>query len=335
MKDTLFKLAGVLLIVVSAVGGWMGLDYKQFVNTPLRVGPDGVDFIVEPGASFKQLSGRLVNAGVIDDGFYFSVMARLRGDARQIQAGEYHLNAAMKPHDMLDMLVQGEVIQHSLTVVEGWTFRQMMAAIANNRVLNHELTTLSDEEIMARLGWPDTHPEGRFMPDTYQFTRGTTDIKFLQRAYRAMESALAEAWENRAENLPLKTPYEALILASIIEKETAVPDERRAIAGVFVRRLQKGMRLQTDPTVIYGLGERYDGNIRKRDLLKDTPYNTYTRKGLPPTPIALPGRASIEAALDPQDGDALYFVARGDGSHHFSATFEQHNKAVRKYQLKR
>ena len=232
-------------------------------------------------------------------------------------------------------MVVGDVISHRFTLVEGWTFRQVLAAIGENETLRHTLEGLPEKEIMRRLEYPGERAEGRFLADTYQFPRDSTDLALLARAYDAMQTFLQAQWRNREPGLPLKDPYEALILASIVEKETAVAAERPQIAGVFVRRLQKGMKLQTDPTVIYGIGEKFDGNIRRRDLTRDTPYNTYTRNGLPPTPICMPGRAAIEAVLHPAPGKTLYFVAKGDGTHYFSATLEEHTRAVRKYQLRK
>jgi UPF0755 protein len=227
------------------------------------------------------------------------------------------------------------VISYSFTLVEGWTFQQVLEAVREQEALQGTFENLTAEAIMERLGHPGEHPEGRFLADTYHFPRGTTDLALLQRAYGAMQEFLQQEWDRRAADLPFKTPYEALILASIVEKETAVAEERPQIAGVFIRRLRKGMKLQTDPTVIYGMGERFDGNIRRRDLSENTPYNTYVHRGLTPTPISMPGRDAIRAVLHPADGKSLYFVAKGDGSHYFSATLQEHNKAVRKYQLKR
>ncbi len=236
---------------------------------------------------------------------------------------------------MLDRIVAGRVIQYPLTIVEGWTFRQLRQALAAHPQLTQTLAGLSDAEIMARLGRPGAHPEGWFLPDTYHFPKGFTDEAFLRRALTAMEQRLTQVWERRAPDTPLNDPYQALVLASIIEKETGVAAERAEIAGVFARRLRLGMRLQTDPTVIYGLGEAFDGNLRRRDLEADTPYNTYTRPGLPPTPIALPGLAALEAAAQPAAGDALYFVADGQGGHVFSRTLEEHHRAVRRYQQRK
>jgi len=333
MRTTLFKLIGIAVILASFAGGWLLLDYRAFLRTPLDVGDEGAILEVAPGTSLRTLARDMAERGWLEHPIYLAVLARWRGDAHQIQAGEYRVESGTTPAQLLDQLVQGRVHLHSLTVVEGWTFQQLREAVAAEPALRHTLTDASDEEVMEAIGHPGVHPEGRFYPDTYHFPRGTTDREFLRRAYATMQRRLEQEWAGRSEGLPVETPYEALILASIIEKETAVDAERRRIAGVFVRRLQRGMRLQTDPTVIYGMGERYDGNIRRRDLRADTPYNTYTRSGLPPTPIALPGGASIHAALHPEPGEALYFVSRGDGTHVFSATLEEHNRAVAKYQL--
>ena len=250
--------------------------------------------------------------------------------ANRIRAGEYRLTSDLVPDTLLALLVSGQSVSYSLTLLEGWNIRQVRAAVAAHDALQHTLHGVDDQELMDRLGLPGAHPEGRFFPDTYHFARGMTDLEFLRRAQRKMDDELAAAWAERAEDLPLANAYEALILASIIEKETGQADERAEIAGVFARRLRKGMKLQTDPTVIYGLGESFDGDIRRRDLRTDTPYNTYTRHGLPPTPIAMPGRASVLAAAHPAPGDALFFVANGEGGHTFSATLKEHQAAVDK-----
>ena len=236
---------------------------------------------------------------------------------------------------MLALLVSGRSVSYSLTLLEGWNIRQVRAAVAGHEALRQTLEGVDNLDLMERLGHPGKHPEGRFFPDTYQFRRGTTDVEFLLRAMRKMDEELAQAWQARAENIPLQSAEEALILASIIEKETGLASERPQIAGVFSRRLQKGMKLQTDPTVIYGMGEDFDGNIRRKDLREDTPYNTYVHTGLPPTPICMPGREALRAAVDPAPGNSLFFVSRGDGSHVFSATLKEHNAAVRQYQLKK
>lgn len=268
------------------------------------------------------------------DRYYIVVFGLLRGDANRLHAGEYHLVPGTSAYQLLTSMISGRVRMESVTLVEGWNYRQFLAALHAKAGVTRKLESTEPEAVAAAVGIEGGHPEGWFFPDTYHYGNETSDVYILKLAYKAMRKALDEEWQNRAEGLPYNTPYEALIMASIIEKETAVSEERHEIAGVFVRRLQKGMLLQTDPTVIYGLGEGFDGNIRRSDLRTDTPYNTYTRAGLPPTPIAAAGRASINAALHPADGDSLYFVSRGDGSHVFSATLAEHNRAVRKYQLK-
>ena len=328
-----FKLAGVLLVVASLVFAWIVVEYRAFTDTPLDLPASGFTIEIAPGSSLRTVTRELRRQGLLEYPRLFAWLGRQTGLASRIHAGEYRIEPGTTPRELLEQLAGGKVIQHSLTLIEGWTFQQVREALAGHSALEHNLDDLSDAELMSYLGHPDEHPEGRFLPDTYHFPRGTSDTDFLKRAYDAMEHRLHQEWEAKETGLPLKNPYEALILASIIEKETAQPAERREIAGVFVRRLQRNMRLQTDPTVIYGMGSAYDGNIRARDLRTDTAYNTYTRAGLPPTPIAMPGSASIHAALHPAPGDALYFVARGDGSHEFSSSLEAHNKAVRDYQL--
>lgn len=329
------RLLLVLLLSAVFVAIGVGSDYFRFVRTPVNLGAPTRVFEVPRGASVRQVAQALGDQGIVRQPYYLMALAYRRGDAGRLKAGDFELVRFMTPADLLDRLVSGRVIEYPVTLVEGRTFRQAVTAILDNGQFGTDLAGLSDASLMAALGRPGEHPEGRFFPDTYRFPRRTAGLDVLRRAMQRMDKVLAQEWEGRAEGLPLKTPYEALILASIVEKETAVAAERPAIAGVFVRRLERGMRLQTDPTVIYGLGERYDGNIRRADLLEPTPYNTYTIQGLPPTPIALPGREAIRAALHPAAGDSLYFVARGDGTHAFSATLEQHNKAVRTYQLRR
>lgn len=322
---------GAALIGIAAVLG--ASHFKLFLDTPLATGDETGVLLVEPGNTIRTVARELERRGWLAQPFYLVALAKFTNQDQKIHAGEFEVPPDIRPKELLDLLVSGKVVQHSLTVIEGWTFRQMMEAVRANEVLEQTLSGLDDAGIMERVGHPGEHPEGRFYPDTYAFPRGTTDVEFLQRAYKVMAERLASEWENRAEGLPLETPYEALTLASIVERESAVPEERPMIAGVFVSRLKKGMLLQTDPTVIYGLGEDFDGDIRWADLRRDTPYNTYTRKGLTPTPIAMPSGEAIHATLHPAETDALYFVSRGDGSHHFSATLEEHNAAVSKYQL--
>jgi len=325
-----------VLMIVAGICSLAVYDYKQFMHAPFNIAPgETVRLDVTPGRSIKSISIELKNKGVISRPSYISWSARINDQARRIQAGEYAIDSKVTPEQFLAMLVDGKVVQYSFTIIEGWNVRQVLQAAKNNPDLTHSLDDVSASQLMKKLGLPDAlHAEGWLFPDTYYFVRGESDVSVMKRAYKAMQENLNTAWAGRDADLPYDTPYDALIMASIVEKETGKGDERQQIAGVFVRRLRKGMRLQTDPTVIYGIGESYDGNIRRRDLRKDTPYNTYTRKGLPPTPIAMPGRAAIEAALHPEDGDSLYFVAKGDGSHVFSTTLQQHNEAVIKYQLK-
>ncbi|MEJ2142039.1 MAG: endolytic transglycosylase MltG [Gammaproteobacteria bacterium] len=334
MRSLVFKVVGVLIVAGIIALGWFWNDYQNFMTSPLNISEQGFRYELKPGMNLTKLVKELAAQGIIKKPRYILWYARLTGKANHIQVGEYELLKNDTPGDFIEKLLNGKVIQHVLTIVEGWNFKQMMDAVNNHESLSHTMKGKTGKEIMAALGYPDEHPEGRFLPDTYHFPRGLTDIEFLKRAYEAMDKYLASEWQNREVGLAVNTPYEALILASIVEKETGLASERRAIAGVFMRRLIKGMRLQTDPTVIYGMGERYKGNIRRRDLQQDTPYNTYRRSGLTPTPIAMPGRDAIHATLHPDESDALYFVSRGDGSHHFSSTLEEHNAAVIKYQLK-
>ncbi len=329
----LHRLLGISIILLSFLAAWLLMDLRQFSRTPLEVPEEGVNYVLVSGTSFGAMAKDLEQRGLISSALYFRVIARWDNKAEKIRAGEYHIAAGTTPEQLLDQMTTGKVINYSFTLVEGWTFRQVMAAIARQDALDKSSLDIPPEAIMERLGHAGEHPEGRFLADTYLFIRGTSDLVLLRQAYDAMDEFLQEEWKQRADNLPLKTPYEALILASIVEKETAVAAERPRIAGVFIRRLRKGMKLQTDPTVIYGMGERFDGNIRRRDLTRDTPYNTYVHRGLPPTPISMPGRDAIRAVLHPAEGKSLYFVAMGDGSHYFSDTLEEHNRAVRKYQL--
>ena len=328
------KVIGFLVLSGSLFFAWAWMQYDDFRSTPLAIPQGGVIFEVPKGATLATVARDLEAAGLVRDGRYLQWYGRYTGQANRIRAGEYQLSGELVPDTLLALLVSGKSVSYSLTLLEGWNIRQVRTAVAANDVLVQTLEGVDDAELMARLGLPGEHPEGRFFPDTYLFTRGMTDIEFLQRAQLKMNEELAAAWARRAEGVPLASPYEALILASIIERETGQADERPQIGGVFTRRLQKGMKLQTDPTVIYGMGERFKGNIRRKDLLEDTPYNTYVHTGLPPTPICMPGRDALLAAVDPAPGNTLYFVARGDGTHVFSATLAEHNAAVRKYQLK-
>ncbi|NCF36493.1 MAG: endolytic transglycosylase MltG [Gammaproteobacteria bacterium] len=290
-------------------------------------------FLIKSGSNIKIIAQDLTMQKIIEDPWLFILLAKLKGVETRVRAGEYQLESGQTPDDLIEVFVSGSSIQYSFTVIEGWSFRQMLDAMARDPIIEHQLEDKTNEEIMRLIGYPDQHPEGMFFPDTYRFPKGTSDIEFLRRAYQVMQQHLEREWNQRENDLPLKSSYEALILASIIEKETGAGFERPLIAGVFTERLKRNMRLQTDPTVIYGLGESFDGDIRFRDLKKDTPYNTYLRAGLTPTPIALPGLDSIRAALHPAKTKALYFVSKGDGTHHFSETLEEHNAAVKRYQL--
>ncbi len=321
----------LLLCALLLAGG-----FYYYASTPTDAAQQQVlEVDLKAGSSLRSIAQQLEQQGAIRHAVAFTWLVRMMGRAGDIKAGNYLFEPELSPYDIFVMITDGKTTQASITFIEGWTFAQMRSAMMGNDAIKHITISYTDQQILDNIGATELHPEGLFFPDTYFFSKGMTDQDILRRAYRVMQDKLLLAWERRAPNLPYKSPYEALIMASIIEKETGRPDERRMIAGVFVNRLRIGMRLQTDPTVIYGMGERYDGNIRKRDLQTDTHYNTYTRGGLPPTPIAMPGLASIEAALHPEATKALYFVGKGDGSHVFSTNLADHNKAVTRYQLKR
>jgi len=334
MKELLFKLLGVSVILSSLAVGLAVMEYNAYKKVPLKFSGAQFNFEIKKGMTLTSVAKHLSQQGILENPRYLRWMAKWLGVANELKAGEYAFPAGTTTLAFLNKVVTGDVIQYSMTIVEGWNFRQLLNATKKNTHLLQTIKKGDHKQIMTKLGYSGEHPEGRFYPDTYFFPKNTTDIEFLKRAYLAMVNKLEQEWKNRVGALPFDTAYEGLILASIVEKETAQPSERKAIAGVFVRRLEKNMRLQTDPTVIYGIGEKYDGNIRLSDLKRDTPYNTYRRKGLPPTPIAMPGGEAINAAFHPQDGEELYFVAKGDGSHYFSSTLKEHNNAVIKYQLK-
>lgn len=331
--STLLKLLSLTLALAVVAMLGVGLGMQQALLQPIQADDPQASFEVRPGMRFGQVTRALEERGLLHDSALLQLYARATGLQSRLQAGEYALHDVATALDLFRAMQSGRTLQYAVTLVEGWTFRQFRAALAGAEHLRQELAGLDDADVMARLGRPDEHPEGRFLPETYHYTRSQSDLDILRRAYQDMHVYLQAAWRERAADLPYETPYDALIMASIIEKETGVPDERARIAGVFVRRLRKGMRLETDPTVIYGMGERYDGNIRRRDLREDTPYNTYVHHGLTPTPIANPGKAAIDAALNPADGTALFFVARGDGSreHQFSDTYAEHRRAVQAY----
>ena len=326
----------VLLLLLAAVVALAYGDYRHFARAPLKPLTDTVVIEVAPGTTLPGVVRILDQRGLaVGNSWYWRILARELGLAGRLHAGEYALDSGITPEALLRKMAAGDVIQHHFTIVEGWTFRQLRGALAQDPLLVQTLGAVDDAEIMRKLQSGGAAPEGWFLPETYSFVKGMSDLDILRRAHDAMSKLLDGLWATRAPDFVLESPYQALVLASIVEKETARVEERPQIAGVFLHRLKLGMRLQTDPSVIYGLGAQYDGNIHRRDLDNDTPYNTYTRAGLPPTPIALPGKAALEAVLHPAPTDALYFVARGDGSHEFSATLDAHNRAVARYQLHR
>lgn len=334
MIKRLYKRMLWLAVIGLAVLAWLAYDIRQFMHHPLTLDEQDVIIKVDQGSNLTRIAYELQSRGIIQQARYLIWYARWTTQANKIHVGEYRLTGDMTPLDFLNAIARGDVVQYSFTLVEGWNFRQVRQALQNNPNIKHTLQGLTDADVMRRLDHPQQHPEGLFLPDTYLFPRDISDLEVLKRAYHAMQAFLQQQWPLRDIGIAVHTPYEALILASIVEKETGLASERPEIAGVFTRRLKKGMRLQSDPTVIYGMGQRYKGNIRRRDLLEATPYNTYRQSGLPPTPIAMPGRKAILAVLRPADGNSLYFVARGDGSHKFSDTLKEHNEAVIKYQLK-
>ncbi|HEY3433282.1 MAG TPA: endolytic transglycosylase MltG [Rhodocyclaceae bacterium] len=321
----LFLLLAVSFLACAGLAVW-------FASRPLPLRSSPLEFEIPPGLSLAAASRRMSEAGLGFASWQFSLLGRVLGRAADIKAGSYLVEQGLTPMTLLDKLTRGDVTQGELMLVEGRNFRQLRASLDANPDLRHETAGLSDKDLAEKLGLQVNHPEGWLFPDTYLFPKQSSDLDVLNRAHRAMERHLAEEWAGRSEGLPYRNPYEALTMASIVEKETGKPADRPQIAAVFINRLRTGMLLQTDPTVIYGLGERFDGNLRKVDLQTDTPWNTYTRSGLPPTPIAMPGIAALRAALHPPASDKFYFVARGDGSSEFSRTLDEHNRAVQRYQ---
>ena len=324
MKRLVTLLLVMLLLTLSSAG------YYAF--SPLSLPGTPFEFTLKQGSSLKSTARELQQSGLLERSWQFVWLTRLLGKSGEIKAGNYALEHPVSPLQLLKIVSTGEVSLSQVSVIEGWTFKQMRNALDSNPNITHDSASLTDEEILRRIGATENHPEGLFFPNTYYFAAGSSDLQIFKRAYQTMQKHLQQAWLERAPDLPFQTPYQALILASIIEKETGTPGDRTMIAGVFVNRLRKGMLLQSDPTVIYGMGDKFDGNLRKRDLLADSAYNTYRRRGLTPTPIALPGVAALQAALHPAQTDALYFVARGDGSSQFSSSLSKHNRAVNRYQ---
>ena len=322
--------AVMLLVAVVGAGVWQA---NRFMSTEVSVPDNGIEFDIASGSSFAAVTQQLVELGVIESDHWLRLYGRWSGVANAVQAGHYLISPGATPASLMEQFASGAVRLFSFTIIEGWNHRELLDALQANEAIKASMTEEDWPALLAELGANTMHPEGLFLPETYRFSRDTTDRELLTQAYSLMQTVLAEEWKKRDESTPLSSPYDALILASIVEKETARTDERQRIAGVFTRRLEKRMRLQTDPTVIYGIGPAFNGNLTRADLRTDTPYNTYTRHGLPPTPIALPGRAAIQAALNPAPGDELYFVATGlgDGSHKFSATKAEHDAAVAEY----
>lgn len=319
----------ILVLLLAAAGAYIG----RYLSTPFPLTDAPRAFELSRGSTMRMAANQLAAEGLVTEPWLLTLVARVNGSAARIKAGSYEISTPLTPLQLLAKLTDGDVSSATLTLLEGWNWRQVKAALARHPELRHDTDKLSDAELLALLGSDAASPEGLFFPDTYHFAKQSSDIQVLKRAHQAMQKQLAAAWEARAANLPLKSPYEALTLASIIEKETGAAKDRAMIASVFHNRMRIGMRLQTDPTVIYGLGEAFDGNLRKVHLETDTPYNSYTRGGLPPTPIAMPGMGSLLAATNPAQSKALYFVAKGDGSSYFSTTLTEHNQAVRRYLL--
>ena len=334
MRRKLLLLLETGLVLAGLTLGFCAWKIDSALEQPLNITQEEL-LDVPTGSTPSGTFNRLEADGVLEDAFWLRLYWRFNLATQPLHSGEYRMLPGMTAQGLIGVWQRGEVVQYSLTLVEGWNFRQVRAALAKNDKLEQTLVGLSDSELMEKLGHPGVFPEGRFFPDTYRFVRGMSDADVLEKAYDRLEDVLAKEWAKRAPDLPYTDPYKALIMASLVEKETGVPQERGQIAGVFVRRLQMGMMLQTDPTVIYGMGERYNGKLTRASLKEPTPYNTYVIFGLPPTPIAMVGREAIHAALNPVSGSSLYFVARGDGSHVFSDDLDAHNSAVREYQLKR
>lgn len=326
------KLVGISIVLASFLLGWLWIDYQHFVATPLVDKPVYIE--INKGDSFGRITEKLQEQELAVKPLWLKLLALQTQSAGRLKAGDYEIAQGSTAFDILSLFASGKSRQYAITFPEGWNFNQFLEQINSHPYIKKTLDKSGSESLLSYLNSDYSHPEGLFFPDTYFFDKNTTDLALLRRAHDRMLSILDQEWRQKQDNLPFESPYQALILASIVEKETSVPEERPVIAGVFIRRLEKGMLLQTDPTVIYGMGEDYQGDIRKKDLLTHTPYNTYIISGLPPTPIAMPGQASIHAVLHPEAGESLYFVSKGDGTHAFSANLAEHNKAVTTYQLK-
>lgn len=331
MFQVFLRLLLVCGLAVVLLAGWT----VWFAMSPMKVGVPGIEFSIKQGSSLRGATRQMIEAGIPMPAWQFNLLARISGVGTSIKAGTYLAEEGIAPWELLGKISRGEFSMAEVVFIEGWTFAQMRSVLRAHPWITHETGNMTEVQIVSRLGLPVGHPEGWFFPDTYLFPKGASDLAILELAHSAMRKQLELAWLGREQGLPLRSEYEALILASIVEKETGRREDRGHVAAVFLNRLRLGMRLQTDPTVIYGLGSRFDGNLRRRDLETDGPFNTYLRSGLPPRPIAMPGRESLQAVMHPAQTDALYFVARGDGSSEFSRTLDEHNRAVRKFQLKR
>lgn len=331
MFRVLYRLLLAGLVSVVLVAGWT----VWVAVSPMTMAPGGIEFSIKQGSSLRGATRQMIEAGIPLTAWQFNLLGRVSGVGTSIKAGTYLAEDGIAPWELLGKISRGEFSMAEVVFIEGWTYSQMRSALRAHPSIANETGSMTEAQIAARLGLPGSHPEGWFFPDTYLFPKGTSDLAILELAHSAMRKQLESAWQGREQGLPLRTEYEALILASIVEKETGRREDRAHVSAVFLNRLRLGMRLQTDPSVIYGLGDRFDGNLRRRDLETDGPFNTYLRSGLPPRPIAMPGRESLQAVMHPAKTDALYFVARGDGSSEFSKTLDEHNRAVRKFQLKR
>ena len=328
----MLKLIKILIVIGLIVSMTLGGVFFWQVSSPLELKSEQLDFNIAPGSSMRAAAREIAASGVKLEPWLFIVLGKILRVESSIKAGSYEIVRGITALELMNKLTRGDVTQTEIVFIEGWSFRQMRERLNSHPDIRHDTKALSDSEIMRLIGGAQGSAEGQFFPDTYLFAKQSSDVAVLARAYRAMQRHLSREWEARASGLPYGNPYEALIMASIVEKETGRDQDRPLVAAVFINRLRLGMLLQTDPTVIYGIGEKFDGNLRKRDLLADTPYNTYTRAGLPPTPIAMPGLASLQSALHPAQSQAIYFVARGDGSSQFSRTLDEHNQAVNRYQ---
>ena len=335
MKQSIYKTLGILILLGSLAIGWLWMDFKGFMNSRAELPEAGIDIEIVEGDTLVSVTQRLYQLGIIRSTFYPRLAGKIYPRLTRLKRGEYHLDSHFSHYDMFVKFTSGKVKTYQIRFIEGWTFNEYLSVLQSEPKLRQDLANFKNQQILDALKLEQAHPEGWFYPDTYNYQKGTSDLEILQSSHQLMNEKLERYWNERDIGLPYETAYDVLIMASLIEKETGLSGERDRIAGVFVRRLNMNMRLQTDPTVIYGMGDTFDGNLRRRDLRADTPYNTYTRKGLPPTPIAMPGVDALHAVMHPAKGKSLYFVAMGEGKHYFSNTLKQHNLAVDKFQRKK